>query len=171
MVKASSARSSFPGPVQPATAAGRVGRRFEELTYNACMARLARKRVGRLAVVVDHYPQVFPVNYRLDDFVVVFRTNLGTKLLAANHANVAFYVDHVDEVTQSGWSVMIQGMAEDVTDRHRDVITERSRSLPIDSWVPGDQSRIVRIIPARVSGRQITPGELSNWSDASGNLF
>jgi nitroimidazol reductase NimA-like FMN-containing flavoprotein (pyridoxamine 5'-phosphate oxidase superfamily) len=149
----------------------RDGRHLEELTYEDCLDHLARKRLGRLAVVVGHYPQVFPVNYRLDDNVVVFRTHLGTKLLAADHANVGFQVDHVDEVTRSGWSVLIQGMAEDVTDRRNDPITERGRALDVDSWAPGDQSRIVRIIPAHMSGRQITPGELSDWSDEPAPLL
>jgi len=147
------------------------GRRFEELSYADCIDRLAHQRFGRLAVVVGHYPQVFPVNYRLDDNIVVFRTHIGTKLLAANHANVSFYVDHIDEATRSGWSVLVQGMAEDVTDRPGDPITERSRALAVDSWVPGDSSRIVRVIPAHITGRQITPGELSEWSDERGNLL
>ena len=148
-----------------------TGRHSEALSYDDCLDRLARKRLGRLAVVVDHYPQVFPVNYRLDDYVVVFRTHLGTKLLAANHANVGFQVDHVDEITRSGWSVLIQGMAEDVSDRRNDPITERGRALGVDSWAPGEQSRIVRIIPAHMTGRQITPGELSDWSDERGTLL
>jgi hypothetical protein len=147
------------------------GRQLEELSYDDCLDRLGRKRLGRLAVVVGYYPQVFPVNYRLDDYVVVFRTHLGTKLLAANHANVGFHVDHVDETTRSGWSVLIQGMAEDVSDRPDDPVTERGRALGVDSWAPGDQSRIVRIIPAHMTGRQITPGELSDWSDLRGALL
>jgi hypothetical protein len=154
---------------QLSTVGGR--RRLEELSYDDCLDRLARKRLGRLAVVVGHYPQVFPVNYRLDDRIVVFRTHRGTTLLAANHANVGFHVDHVDEATRSGWSVMIQGMAEDVTDRHHDPITERGWGLGVDSWAPGDQSRIVRIIPAHMTGRQITSGELSDWSDENGVLL
>ena len=84
---------------------------LDELTYQECLARLGSKRVGRLAVVIDHYPQVFPLNYRLDDNIVVFRTSLGTKLLAANHANVGFQVDDVDPDGHLGWSVLVQGMA------------------------------------------------------------
>jgi hypothetical protein len=146
------------------------GRHMEELSYDDCLDHLARKCVGHLAVVVGHYPQVFTVNYRLDDYIVVFRTHLGTKLLAANHANVSFYVDHVEEITRSGWSVLIQGMAEDVSDRHNDPITERRRGIGIDPWAPGDQSRIVLIIPAHMTGRQITPGELTDWSDEGGTF-
>ena len=145
-------------------------RRFGELDYDECLRRLASRDVGRLSVIVGHYPQIFVVNYRLDDFVVVFRTHAGTKLDAANHANVGFQVDHIDEATRSGWSVLIQGMAEDVTDRIADSTTERSRDLGIVPWVPGDNPRLVRILPAHITGRELTPAELSYWSDDRGYL-
>jgi nitroimidazol reductase NimA-like FMN-containing flavoprotein (pyridoxamine 5'-phosphate oxidase superfamily) len=145
-------------PVDPTPSGGTTppgGRSFRELTYQECLTHLGRATIGRLAVVVGRYPQVFPVNYRLDDFVVVFRTDLGTKLLAAQHANVAFEVDNVDQEARTGWSVLIQGMAEDVSARVDDAIAERGRHLDIDPWAPGDRSRVVRIIPASVSGREI----------------
>jgi uncharacterized protein len=145
-------------------------RRFGELDDDECLRRLATRDIGRLSVMVGHYPQIFPVNYRLDDFVVVFRTHLGTKLNAANHANVGFQVDHIDPTNRSGWSVLIQGMAEDVTDRVADPITERSRDLGVTPWVPGDQPRLVRIIPAHITGRELTPAELGHWSDDRGYL-
>jgi nitroimidazol reductase NimA-like FMN-containing flavoprotein (pyridoxamine 5'-phosphate oxidase superfamily) len=147
------------------------GRRLEELSQEACMARLARKRRGRLAVIVGQYPQVFPVNYRVVDHLVVFATHLGPEVLPAHQANVAFHVDHIDEVTRSGWSVLIQGVAEDVSDRRDEPKTERARTLAIHSWAPGEPSRVVRIIPAHVTGRQIVPGELSDWADEAGNLL
>src|ERR1700729_274651 len=101
-------------------------RKYDELSYDECLRRLATRSIGRLGVMVGNYPQIFVVNYRLDDFIVVFRTHAGTKLDAANHANISFQVDHIDETTRTGWSVLIQGMAEDVTDRVADPITQRS---------------------------------------------
>ena len=113
---------------------------------------------------------VFPVNYRLDDVVVVFRAHLGTTLLAANHAHVGFYVEHIDDGTHSGWSVLIQGTAEDVTDRPGDPATERSRNLGVEVWAPGDKPRFVRIISAKVTGRRLGPTEVGFWSDERGYL-
>jgi nitroimidazol reductase NimA-like FMN-containing flavoprotein (pyridoxamine 5'-phosphate oxidase superfamily) len=146
------------------------GPRLSDLSYEECLARLARGRVGRLAVVVDHYPQIFVVNYRLDDFIIVFRTNSGTKLDGANHRNVGFQVDDIDESRRSGWSVLIQGMAEDVTDRIADTTTERSRDLEVRPWAPGDKPRLVRIIPAHITGRELTAADLRSWSDDRGYL-
>lgn len=90
----------------------------------------------------------------------MFRTHLGATLLAANHAHVGFYVEHIDDATHSGWSVLIQGTAEDVTDRPGDPATERSRNLGVEAWTPGDKPRIVRIIPGKVTGGRLTPIEL-----------
>jgi len=137
------------------------GNHLAELSYQECINLLRTEEVGRLAVVVGHYPQVFCVNYRLDHTIVVFRTHLGTKLLAANHANVGFEVDHLDRDTRSGWSVLIQGMAEDVTDFGPSAQNERTRGLPIEPWAGGDKPRYVRLIPAQITGRRIQPHELS----------
>jgi uncharacterized protein len=146
------------------------GPHLDTLTVDECLERLASQEVGRLAVMVGHYPQVFCVNYRLDDFVVVFRTHLGSKLLAAHHANVGFQVDHIDHSARRGWSVLIQGMAEDVSDRPSDAITERSRNLGVEPWAPGDKPRFIRVIPAKITGRELTSRDLTWGTDDRGYL-
>ena len=138
--------------------------RLEVLSRHECMDLLATKDVGHLAVMIGYYPQVFTVNYRLDDFVVVFRTQVGTKLAAAHHHNVGFHVDHVDAVTRTGWSVLVQGMAEDIGER-RDDDARRARHLGVQPWVGGDRPRLVRIIPAHVSGRRLRR-EHVEWPDS-----
>jgi hypothetical protein len=145
-------------------------RHLDELTVDQCLERLASERVGRLALVVDHYPQVFCVNYVLDDFVVVFRTHVGSHLLAAHHTNIGFQADHLDPATRLGWTVLIQGMAEDVTDRSKDATTERGKRLDIQPWAPGDKPRILRIIPAKISGRELLPGNPFWATDDRGYL-
>jgi uncharacterized protein len=57
--------------------------RWQELTRSECFALLAREHLGRVAVVDDLGPVVFPVNFVLDRHMVVFRTDAGTKLDAA----------------------------------------------------------------------------------------
>ena len=113
---------------------------------------------------------IFPVNYAVDHEVVVIRTGPGTKLSAAGHANVAFEVDLVDPVTQTGWSVLVLGLAEEVTDRHREEVVTRTEAADVQPWAPGEKEHHVRIIPHRVTGRWIEPGELPPAFEPAGYL-
>ena len=72
---------------------------------------MAGQDVGRLVVVDNGRPLIFPVNYALDGEAPVFRTASGTKLWASTHAPVAFEVDSIDREARSGWSVVVHGIA------------------------------------------------------------
>jgi uncharacterized protein len=139
---------------RPAARAG-----WQELTKSECFDLLARASVGRLAVVDDHGPIVLPVNYVLDRHLVVFRTDEGTKLDAADHRKVAFEVDGTDADTRTGWSVLVRGEAAEVTDPAE---LARLRELPLEPWAPGRKARYVRILPAVLSGRRITVAETTS---------
>lgn len=79
------------------------------LSAEECRARLAAHpvHIGRVAFVDDGYPVVLPVNHRLLDGAVVFRTGLGSRLDAAlRGAAVSFQVDRD------------QGRARDGTPHH-----------------------------------------------------
>jgi nitroimidazol reductase NimA-like FMN-containing flavoprotein (pyridoxamine 5'-phosphate oxidase superfamily) len=143
---------------------------LEELDQDEMLQLLGRSDVGRLVVIEGHFPLVFPVNYRMDGDIVVFRSHPGTKLHAANHHNVAFHVDHIDSDSQSGWSILIQGVAEDSTDHRATPNIERARQLDIRPWAHGDKRRLVRIIPIRMTGRRLTANELEWSTDPRGYL-
>jgi nitroimidazol reductase NimA-like FMN-containing flavoprotein (pyridoxamine 5'-phosphate oxidase superfamily) len=133
----------------------RLGRqvRWQELTKGECFELLARERLGRVAVVDDRGPVVFPVNFVLDRHMVVFRTSEGTKLdAAARGSRVAFEVDGADAMAHTGWSVVVRGEAIEVTDPTE---LARLRELPLFPWAPGVKSRYVRILPATLTGRRI----------------
>jgi hypothetical protein len=90
--------------------APRVG--WQELTKSECFELLARERLGRVAVVDDRGPVVFPVNFVLDRHMVVFRTGEGTKLDAACRGRrVAFEIDGTDAAAHTGWSVLVRGVS------------------------------------------------------------
>jgi nitroimidazol reductase NimA-like FMN-containing flavoprotein (pyridoxamine 5'-phosphate oxidase superfamily) len=131
--------------------------RWQELTKSECFRLLSRQHLGRVAVVDDQGPVVFPVNFILDRHTVVFRTDEGTKLdAAARRGEVAFEVDGADATAHTGWSVLIRGEAAEVTDPAE---LARLRMLPLSPWAPGAKSRYVRILPAKLTGRRISlPG-------------
>jgi nitroimidazol reductase NimA-like FMN-containing flavoprotein (pyridoxamine 5'-phosphate oxidase superfamily) len=128
---------------------------YEELSLRECLELLGAHDFGRIAVVVDGQPIALPVNYSLDGDAVVFRTDPGTKLRGAAMGRVAFEIDGTDEVAQVGWSVIVQGVGNDITDAldHR---SEQLRLLETRPWIPGDQARWVEILPDSVTGRRLS---------------
>jgi uncharacterized protein len=128
--------------------------RWQELTKSECFALLAGEHLGRVAVVDDRGPIVFPVNFVLDRHMVVLRTDEGTKLDAAiSGSRVAFEIDGADLTARTGWSVVVRGEAVEVTDTAE---LARLRKLPLDPQAPGARAHYVRILPAALTGRRIS---------------
>src|SRR5262245_66600837 len=70
--------------------------------------------VGRLAVMVDDQPDIFPVNYLVDHGSIVFRTAEGTKLASSVGRLVAFEVEGYDSSSGEARSVVNKGTARGV---------------------------------------------------------
>ena len=136
--------------------------RWSELSEAQCHALLAQRHLGRIAVVQNGRPLIFPVNYIVDEAQVVFRTDQGTKLdVAARGSAIAFEVDGIDEAQRAGWSVLLHGQAELVTDP---ADLERLRRQPLVPWAPGAKPHYVRLRAAKLTGRRITVADLpSTW--------
>ena len=123
------------------------------LSREECLRLLASVSVGRIGLSVAALPVVLPVNFALLDGNVVFRTVEGTKFhAAALGAVVAFEADDYDPSGTRGWSVLIQGVSNVVTDPSE---LMRVRQLTLHPWaVDGSADRIVRIIASLLSGRR-----------------
>lgn len=130
---------------------------LEVLSREECLARLREHSVGRLAVVAGGRPEIFPVNYVLDGEAVVFRTDEGTKLAAADRALVAFEIDEIDVATRTGWSVVVHGRAEEMTTFDGPVRERSLRELGVDPWAGGEKRHWVRIEPLSITGRRVAP--------------
>jgi nitroimidazol reductase NimA-like FMN-containing flavoprotein (pyridoxamine 5'-phosphate oxidase superfamily) len=127
---------------------------LEELSGDECGERLAQVSVGRLGVVIDGRPEIFPVNhaYEPESGGVVFPTNPRTKLHGALHwPFVAFEVDGLTD-DGSGWSVLIVGTAEEVTVQE-EITRAAGRRRAV--WAVSDQTHWVRVRPTKVTGRRI----------------
>lgn len=126
---------------------------LEILGSDECWQLLATVPVGRLAVVTDGQPEIFPVNFAVDGQAVVFRTQAGTKLAAVDgNPAVCFEADAIDTGTRSGWSVVIRGRAKAVRAPEH---LRRLQALPLEYWAVGDKPDYVEITPTAVSGRRI----------------
>ena len=128
----------------------------EELTSNQSWQLLRESAVGRLAVVLDKGPEIFPVNHIVDHGSVIFRTGEGTKLHAAVGRTVAYEVDGLDDAGRA-WSVVIKGHAHEVRQLH-DVID--ALALPLFPWQGGPKPHFVQIQADEVTGRRFVIARL-----------
>ena len=134
---------------------------LERVGRTECLNLLALGRIGRVGFVVDGHIEILPVNYALDGEAILFRTTEGSVLNQASMSNVAFEVDHIDESTHAGWSVLVRGHADDIGDAI-DATSERLRRLALVTWAPGTRQRWFVIRPTSIAGRRlrVLPSEL-----------
>lgn len=126
---------------------------FTELDADECRALLGTHGVGRIAVTADEGPLIVPVNYGVVDGAIVFRTAAGaTPALAAGH-RVAFEVDRVDDALSSGWSVLVRGNAQTVTDP--DEARRLDGQVHSGPWAGGDRDLWMRVAVETATGRRI----------------
>jgi uncharacterized protein len=122
----------------------------EIVSEEDCLELLRSQSIGRLALVVDDRIDIFPVNYAVDGRSVLFRTNEGRKMRGADAAEVAFEVDSIEQEVHAGWSVVVRGEPEDVTDQ------VEPGADAVRPWA-GRKERLVRITPRSITGRRVVP--------------
>jgi nitroimidazol reductase NimA-like FMN-containing flavoprotein (pyridoxamine 5'-phosphate oxidase superfamily) len=117
-------------------------------------ALLGSVDLGRLVVCVGSRPEIFPVNFVVQRPTVLFRTAEGTKLMSMLiNKNVAFEADghSLDE----GWSVVVQGTAEELSTSAEIDEADRAGLRP---WVATLKLRYVRIHASTISARRFRFG-------------
>ncbi len=132
---------------------------LEPLTRDECLAHLGKASVGRLGVTIRALPVILPVNFAMHEGAIVLRSVPGSKLDAATAgAVVAFEVDDHDSEGEWGWSVLVQGIAHEVTDPTEVAVL---RTLRITPWAfpAGEAQRYLRIDTELVSGRRFHRSE------------
>lgn len=128
--------------------------RLEELDVPTAMQLLAEHGFGRVALNAPGGPLVFPVNYVYDRGAIVWRSDLGLKLTAAEHHDGAsFQVDHVDREHQIGWSVLVRGRLFEVEDPDE---LDRVDALGLVPFAEGQgKAHAIRLVPRAITGRRI----------------
>jgi nitroimidazol reductase NimA-like FMN-containing flavoprotein (pyridoxamine 5'-phosphate oxidase superfamily) len=130
-----------------------LGHDLEILTRAECLRLLRANSFGRVGLVVDGRPLVFPVNYGMEGEVVIFRTGPGTKLRWAPMRRVAFEVDEIDRDRGLAWSVLVQGVAQDIAQAaggHGRAL----RGVTVEPAAPGQRDHRVAIDAREISGRR-----------------
>ena len=131
---------------------GKVGGQLVELSRAECLALLATEEIGRVVYCDRRGPLAVPVNFRLDDETIVFRTSPHNSLAAhlRESSTCAFEVDRIDTTTRSGWSVVVRGSGALV--RHPAVACDSTWPVP---WPDGTRQFVIRITPLEVTGRRL----------------
>ena len=128
--------------------------RLEALTRDECIELLGRRTLGRVAFTERALPAIRPVNYALVGHQIVLQTDphgLGSRL---DGQVVAFEVDDVDPVAETGWSVVVTGTAR-LLRAPSDLVRQASVSLATFAG-PGHDARVC-IVPGEITGRRIRP--------------
>jgi hypothetical protein len=134
---------------------GRARRRarLDALTPEECRELLGHGGVGRVVFDDVRGPVALPVNYRMRNDEVVFRTGAFSSLRGAPFAQrLSFEVDHIDDSMREGWSVLVMGYAHEVRDS--DELREVQR-LGVEPWAGEERSVYICIEPTALSGRRI----------------
>jgi hypothetical protein len=119
--------------------------------------RLRAARVARVGFVDGGQPVILPVNVAVDAALrISYRTTADGPLAALDGQRVAVEIDGVDVDTRSGWSILVLGVAHDVS-------MGTSAAADIDSWAPGHRTRTITIVPHSIGGRDIPPGDDADW--------
>src|SRR3954452_19353564 len=132
------------------------------LTMDQCWALLDTEIVGRLALIVDGHPEIFPVNFVLERRMIVFRTSGGTKLWGAiTGKSVAFEIDGYDAHDEAAWSVTARGQAELIENQEEKDAVD---ALLLEPWQPGDKPHYVRVAPKALTGRRFKVAKPDLWT-------
>ena len=126
-----------------------VDQGLEILTEDECLRLVKAEQLGRVALSIGALPTIFPVNYQMLGGDIVFRTGEGVKRRAALLGTViGFEVDRIDPTIQTGWSVLVVGMATELSG-------EVTENLTVSPWAAGERPHWVRVRPEFISGRRI----------------
>jgi uncharacterized protein len=126
---------------------------LEHLSPAECWTLLASTPVGRIGVLNDSAPEIYPVNHVVDRDTIVFRTDSGNKLRGLTRSPaVCYQVDGIVPQDATGWSVLVKGRAVEVDDPDG---VRRVAQLPLRYWALGDKHHWIRIVPTEVTGRRI----------------
>ncbi|MBV1778503.1 pyridoxamine 5'-phosphate oxidase family protein [Paeniglutamicibacter sp. ABSL32-1] len=120
-----------------------------------CWKLLENTQHGRLVLTAAGETDVFPINYRAHDGLLLLRTAPGTKLAELTiNENVVFQADGI--TSDEAWSVVVKGRAR-VLEQGSDIAA--AEALNLKTWIPTLKDFYVEIKPSRVSGRHFNLGE------------
>jgi uncharacterized protein len=147
---------------EPAAGASQSGQGDDPcLSFDQCWDLLDSETVGRLGLVVDEHPEIFPVNYVLDNRTIVFRTGRGRKLWGVMAARPSVLeIDGYDPRSEDAWSVVARGETHLIEDPEE---LARVEAQGLQPWQPGPKDRYIRLTPRVLTGRRFKVNPPDVW--------
>ena len=132
---------------------------LDRLDEAECLRLISPGGIGRIVYMGRYGLTVLPVNYKLHDGSILFRTgqdsptgeDLQTGIAHAEY-QVAFEIDNFNPAAHEGWSVLIHGPAHQMTTDAERALVEESG---VEPWGPGPKELAIRITPDRIAGRRL----------------
>lgn len=132
------------------------------LSYDDCWELLTAGIIGRLALIVDNHPEIFPVNYVLERRSIVFRSTGGTKLWGADAGRpAALEIDGYDSRHEEAWSVVARGDTEIISSPEGKAAVD---ALHLEPWQPGAKDNYIRLTPRALTGRRFKVNKPDLWN-------
>jgi nitroimidazol reductase NimA-like FMN-containing flavoprotein (pyridoxamine 5'-phosphate oxidase superfamily) len=123
------------------------------LAREECLELLQQVVVGRIGYVTDGVAIILPVNFTVLDGDIVFCTAKGSTLKWLSlRGRLSFQADESRWADCEGWSVLIHGVAREVTDPSE---LEMLRRGTLRSWLRSPAEHWVRIRIETISGRAL----------------
>jgi nitroimidazol reductase NimA-like FMN-containing flavoprotein (pyridoxamine 5'-phosphate oxidase superfamily) len=127
-----------------------------DLDRDECRSLLGQVEIGRVAVSIAGLPAVRTVRFALVGTDVVFRVAPRSRLARAVMGTVvAFHADHFDDRRDRGWTVLVQGRTQVVTDAEKREELESLLSWP---WSDDQQSDLFFTMPT-----ELICGQMVGW--------
>jgi len=128
-------------------------RAHQSLNLSECRRLLDSERLGRIAISVAALPVVVPVFYRIVGDRIAFGVEAESLFAALSDNVVAFEVDHVDQETNVGWTVLVVGRSRPAPDLSLSAFSFPGFQLSPTSPFP-PLERLIGITMDRISGQE-----------------
>lgn len=132
-------------------------RRLIQLYPRESVQLLSSISLGRVAFSARALPAIRPVSHFVDGDYVIIRADPGdsitSQLKDGGDAVVAYEADAIDHDQHLGWSVIVVGVARQVTEPAKATAYRQK----IRSWASGPDDQVIAIHIDKISGFRLIP--------------
>jgi transcriptional regulator with XRE-family HTH domain len=124
-----------------------------DLSLDECQELLGGGGIGRIIFRTDAKLVALPVNFRVLDGDVVFRSEEdGSVSELGLEEPVSFEADRIDDAMREGWSVLASGTVHRADDPGE---LRQVEALGVEPWAGGERNEYFRLAVTELTGKRI----------------